>query len=120
MRERAACRPPGVTNLAQVGLVCLINIGPPGPPESLSITANNTTPAVHVFLRSVQVGGYEGVSGIQVGPDTVTVNRWITLAPHQSKTYGPFPVSDAALENVGQIGGICLPPDGHGGAVTGR
>lgn len=111
----AASSRPVATNLDQVGLVCIVNMpGEVGPAESISITANNTRPAVHVFLESVQVGGYEGVSGNYAGPDTVTVNRWINLGPGQSKSYGPFPVSDPALENAGQVGGVCIP----GSAVT--
>lgn len=113
---KAAGSGPVSTNLSQVGLVCLVNMpGDVGPGESVTVTANNTRPAVHVFLRSVQVGGYEGVSGNYAGPDTVTVNRWINLAPGQSKAYGPFPVTDSALENVGHVGGICIP----GSAVIG-
>jgi len=109
---------PADTTLSQVGLNCTINMpGEVGPGESLSITANNSERRrVHVYLDSVQVGGYEGVSGNSAGPDTVTVNRWINLGPRQSKTYGPFPVSDAALENVGAVGGICL----NGGTITGK
>jgi hypothetical protein len=103
--------------LGQVGLNCNVNMpGELGRGESLSITAHNTRPAVRVFLQSVQVGGYEGVSGTQAGPDTVTMDRWIALGPGQSKTYGPFPLSDPALENVGAVGGICL----DGGTVTGE
>ena len=57
------------------------------PGENITITAKNTRPAAHVFLQSVQVGGYEGLSGNYAGPDTVTmVNRWINLVPGQSKT----------------------------------
>jgi hypothetical protein len=113
---KAASSHPAATNLDQVGLVCDVNMpGEAGPGESISITANNTRPAVRAFLQSVQVGGYEGVSGNYAGPDTVTVNRWINLAPGESKTYGPFPVSNPALENVGQVGGICIP----GSAVIG-
>ncbi|MGH3403955.1 MAG: hypothetical protein ACRDRJ_15860 [Streptosporangiaceae bacterium] len=109
---------PTATTLSQVGLACTINMpGVAGPGESLSITADNTLRIpVRVFLDSVQVGGYEGVSGNYAGPDTVTVNRWVRLRPKQSKSYGPFPVSDRALENVGAAGGICL----NGGTVIGK
>jgi hypothetical protein len=113
---KAASSHPVSTNLSQVGLVCIVNMpGEVGSGESITITANNTRPAAHVFLQSVQVGGYEGLSGNYAGPDTVTVNRWINLAPGQSKTYGPFPISDPALENVGNVGGICI----NGSAVIG-
>lgn len=109
---------PADTTLNQVGLACNINMpGDVGPGESLSITASNSERRrVHVFLDSVQVGGYEGVSGNSAGPDTVTVDRWINLGPKQSKSYGPFPVHDPALENVGAVGGICL----DGGTVIGK
>lgn len=102
-------------SLGQVGLVCNVNMPEEiEPGESVSVTANNTRPAVRVYLVSVQVGGYEGLSGVQAGPDTVNVGRWIVLRPGQSRKYGPFPVSDPGLENVGAVGGICL----SGTAVT--